>query len=79
MADSTHTTNTNTTSGSGSTGIAFIVGILVVVVAVLGYVLFSGAPVAGNDDITISIEGAAPAAERAADAIEGAATPAPGN
>lgn len=50
------------TNSGGSTGLAFIVGALVVVVAILAY-LFFGGEVGDTDDVTISIEGAAEAVE----------------
>lgn len=66
MADQINTTNTP--EKSGGNGIAFVVGILVVVVAILGYVLFAGGDSTSDDgDINVTIEGAA-------DAVEGAAT-----
>ena len=83
MSDHTHNYTTNSTSG-GSTGIGFIVGGLVVAVAVLAFFLF--APEQSNDDVTVTIEGAGAAAENlgnavegAADAVEGAAADATGN
>ncbi|WP_305970599.1 MULTISPECIES: hypothetical protein [unclassified Mameliella] len=73
MSDATHnntTTTTTTRDRGGNSALAFIVGILVVVVALLGYVVFSGGvPTASGDDgadlnITVQSEdGAAPAAD----------------
>lgn len=73
MSDATHnntTTTTTTRDRGGNSGLAFIVGILVVVVAVLGYVVFAGgAPVVSGDggaDLKITVEGdagGAPAAD----------------
>lgn len=73
MADqgTTHSTATSTTSG-GSTGLAFVVGALVVVVGVLAWFIISGAD-AGRDDVNINIEGAGSAVEGAAQAVEDAA------
>ena len=66
---SAHETN----SSSSNSGLAFIVGGLVVAVAVLGWALFSGAELGGSsDDVTISIEGAGEAMEDAGQAVEGA-------
>lgn len=78
----THTTHTTTTGGS-STGLAFIVGILVVVVGLLAYFMFGG-DVDGSDDVSVTIdggavEGVADAVEGAAQAVEGAAESATGN
>jgi hypothetical protein len=56
---------------SGSSGLAFIVGILVVVVGVLAYILFGSGDLARNgDDIDVTIE--APAAPAVEGAVEGA-------
>lgn len=66
---SEHETNSN----SSNSGLAFIVGALVVAVVALGYVLFSDAELGGSsDDVTISIEGAGDAMEDAGQAVEGA-------
>ncbi len=64
-----HTTTTTTATG-GNSGIAFIVGVLVVVVAVMGYFLFVG-EVGGGDSVTINVEGAGAALEGAAEAVTG--------
>lgn len=70
----THTSSSTHTGGSGGNGIAFIVGGLVVAVAVIGFFLFSGVSVDdGSSDVNISVEGAGSAVEGAADAVEGAA------
>ncbi len=71
MADHTSSHTTETKTGSGSTGLAFIVGALVVVVAVLAYFMFGGTN--DSDDLTITVEGAGSAVEGAAAAVEGAA------
>ena len=60
MADQINTTNTP--AKTGGNGIAFIVGILVVVVAVLAYVVW-GSGAEGGKDISVTIEGAADAVE----------------
>lgn len=66
---SAHETN----SSNSNSGLAFIVGALVVAVAVLGWAFFSGAETGGSsDDVTISIEGAGEAAQEAGQAVEGA-------
>ncbi|WP_272005175.1 hypothetical protein [Roseovarius sp. ZX-A-9] len=49
--------------------LAFIVGGLVVAVGVIGWLLYDGGT--SSDDVTISIEGAAPAAEAVEDAVTG--------
>ncbi len=53
----------------------FILGIIVVVVAIMAYVMFAGdgSTGGGADDVNITIEGAGDAVEGAADAVEGAA------
>lgn len=62
-----------TNSSNSNSGLAFIVGALVVAVGFLAYALFSGAELGGSsDDVTISIEGAGEAAQEAGQAIEGA-------
>ncbi|RLJ41479.1 hypothetical protein BDE40_0751 [Litoreibacter halocynthiae] len=66
----THTTTTTTTGGGAGMGI--VVGALVVVVAFLAYVIFSGSAPSGQDDVNITIEGAGSAVEGAAEAVEGA-------
>lgn len=73
MADQINTTSTPQRSG-GNSGMAFIVGMLVVVVAVLGFVVFrgGGGGEAGGKDINVTIESPEPAAEAGA-ATEGAA------
>lgn len=60
------------TQPSGNTGLAFVVGALVVVVGVLAYILFGGS-IGDSSDVTISVEGAGEAVQDAANAIEGAA------
>lgn len=64
------TTTTTTTSG---TSLGFILGALVVVVAILSYFIYTDADVGGSDDVNITIEGAGDAVKGAADAVEGAA------
>lgn len=51
-------------SGGGNSGLAFIVGALVVAVGVMAYVMYSGG---GSDDadISISLDGAGDAVEEA--------------
>ena len=74
MADKSTSHVTRADSGSGgNTGIAFVVGILVVVVGVLAYVVFYGGGAEGADDVDITIEGGGSAVEGAAEAVEGAA------
>ncbi|WP_417209860.1 hypothetical protein [Antarctobacter sp.] len=76
MSDATHnnTTTTTTRDTGGNTGLAFIVGILVVVVAVLAYVIFAGdigSPAAdgGGADLNITVQGdGAPAVDASPDA-----------
>ncbi|WP_323772070.1 hypothetical protein [Antarctobacter sp.] len=76
MSDATHnnTTTTTTSDTGGNSGLAFIVGILVVVVAVLSYVIFSGdigSPAAdgGGADLNITVQSeGAPAVDAAPDA-----------
>lgn len=68
---SDHTTTTTTTNTGGS-GMAFVVGALVVVVAGLAYFVFADGETTGSDDINITVEGAGTAVEDAADAVEGA-------
>lgn len=72
------------TQTESNSGLAFIVGGLVVAVIVLAFVLFSGRD--ESDDLTVTIEGGGDAvesvgdaAEGAADAVEGAADAATGN
>lgn len=79
MSDNTTSHTTNTTN-SGSNGVAIIVGMLVVAVAVIGFVLFGGGiePMDSSDDVTISIEGAGSAVEGAAQSMENAAEGAAG-
>lgn len=67
-----HDSNTGTGNSSNSV-LAIIVGALVVAVVVLGFALYSGMDFGQDDDISISIEGAGPAAEQAGEALEGAA------
>ncbi|WP_227269761.1 hypothetical protein [Roseobacter weihaiensis] len=55
--------NQTNRTGGGNTGMAFIVGILVVVVAILAYFMLSGGEVA--------VEGPDTALEGAAEAISG--------
>lgn len=59
----------NTHSSDGNTGLAFIVGALVVVVGVIAYAVFANG--SGSDDLTISIEGADSAVEQAAESLSG--------
>lgn len=63
MADQINTTSTP--AKSGGTGIAFIVGILVVVVGILAYVMLGGSTDTSGGDVTINVEGAAEAIEGA--------------
>ncbi|KIC51317.1 hypothetical protein [Tateyamaria sp. ANG-S1] len=65
-------TNHTTTNSGGKAELAFVVGILVVVVAVLAYAVFSGEGASG-DDVSITIEGAGAAIEGAGSALEDAA------
>lgn len=52
-------------SSGGNSGLAFIVGALVVAVGVLAYVMFGGGVATdGGENFTISIEGAAPASDQ---------------
>ena len=69
-----HSTTTTTRSG-GSSGVAFVVGALVVVVGILAYVMFGGDAdtASGANDINVTIEGAGDAANDAGQAIQGAA------
>lgn len=56
--------NTNTTGGSGNTGLAFIVGAVVVVLAVVAYFVFArgGAPETKQIDVDVNLpEVSAPA------------------
>ncbi|MCI5039425.1 MAG: hypothetical protein MRY81_07060 [Donghicola eburneus] len=62
-----HDSNTGTGNSSNSV-LAFIVAVVV-----LGFALYSGMDFGQDDDISISIEGAGPAAEQAGEALEGAA------
>ncbi|MEM8577457.1 MAG: hypothetical protein AAGF60_06365 [Pseudomonadota bacterium] len=74
MADNTAN---NTQSSGGNGAMAFILGGVVVALGVLGYIVFAGGdllPASGGDDVTITIDGGAGAAEEAAGALEGAAT-----
>lgn len=74
MADKSTSHITRADSGSGgNTGIAFVVGILVVAVGVLAYVVLYGGGAGGADDVDITIEGGGSAVESAAEAVEGAA------
>ncbi|MEJ6402379.1 hypothetical protein [Yoonia sp. 2307UL14-13] len=59
-----------TQNSSGNTGLAFLVGILVVVVAVMAYVMFADGDADGGQDLNITVEGAGAAAEDAAQAVE---------
>ncbi|QIE44964.1 hypothetical protein G5B38_05165 [Pseudohalocynthiibacter aestuariivivens] len=58
-----------TTRNSGNGFLAFVVGGLVVAVGVMAWLLYGGGE--ANDDVNISIEGAAPAAEAVEDAVTG--------
>ncbi|CAN7224273.1 hypothetical protein [Brevundimonas sp. LjRoot202] len=56
--------NTNNTGGSGNTGLAFIVGAIVVVLAVVAYFVFArgGAPETNQLDVNVDVpEVSAPA------------------
>ncbi|MFA4892277.1 hypothetical protein [Brevundimonas sp.] len=60
--------NTNNTSGGGNTGLAFIVGGIVVVLAIVAYFVFArgGAPETKDVNVDISLpEVSAPAAPAA--------------
>lgn len=71
MSDQTHNT-TNASGGGGSTGLAFIVGILVVVVALLAWVIFGGGEVAeGGQDLNITVEGVGDAVKSATGGSDG--------
>ena len=68
------TTTTTTTKSGGNAGIAFIVGILVVVVAVLAYIVFGGdtggtADTSGDVNVTRPVRAPAACAPVAADAV----------
>lgn len=78
MSDETATHTTATSTSGGNSGLAFVVGALVVVVAVLAWFMFAGAD-GGRDDVNIIIEGAGAAIEGAAQAVEGAAEEVSGN
>lgn len=78
MSDETATHTTASSTSGGNSGLAFVVGALVVVVAVLAWFMFAGAD-GGRDDVNISIEGAGAAIEGAAQAVEGAAEDVSGN
>ena len=79
-AENTKRTHTTTTTASGAgAGLGFIVGALVVAVALIAYVVFSGAEPYPQDDVDITIEGAGSAVEGAAEAVEGAVTGEAGN
>ncbi|MDW4497043.1 hypothetical protein R5H30_03545 [Sulfitobacter sp. D35] len=69
MADQTN--HTTTTSSGSSSMLAFVVGILVVVVGVLAWVVFGNGDLAqgGGEDINISIEGTDTPLESAAEAV----------
>jgi len=70
----THTSSSAHPGGSGGNSMAFIVGGLVVAVAVIGFFLFTGASVDdGSSDVNINVEGAGQAMEDAAGAVEGVA------
>ncbi|MFN4098955.1 MAG: hypothetical protein ACK4GT_04185 [Pararhodobacter sp.] len=62
----------NNRSGRSNTGLAFIVGALVVLVLVLGYYVFFG-PGAASDDVVIRIDGGGAALDGAAQAVGDAA------
>lgn len=68
-----HTTHTTHSTATGGAGIGFAIGALVVAVLVVGYFLFSGAEIADEGDINISVEGAGEAVEDAGNALESAA------
>lgn len=65
MADQTHTQ-----SSGGSTGMAFIVGALVVAVGVLAWLFYAEAE--SSDDLTVTIEGGGSAIESVTGAVEDA-------
>lgn len=56
--------NSQSTSGGGNTGIAFVVGMLVVVVGLLAYFMLA-------DDTGLAVEGPDTAIEGAAEALSG--------
>lgn len=60
MADRSNTPPDHTVvqSGGGNTGLAFVVGILVVVVAVIAWFVFAGEPSSTTSDVSVTIEGA---------------------
>ncbi|MEP3055462.1 hypothetical protein [Ascidiaceihabitans sp.] len=58
MSDETATYTTATSTSGGNSGLAFVVGALVVVVAVLAWFMFPGAD-GRRGGVNISIEGAA--------------------
>ncbi len=62
----------NTRTGGSNTGLAFVVGALVVLVVVLGYFAYTGWDL-GNDDVIIRIDGGGSVLDGAADAIDNAA------
>ena len=67
----TYTTNQNTSAGGSSgTGIAFVVGILVAVVAVVAYFLWAEP---ANEEVNVTVDVPA-SVERAADDLGDAAT-----
>ena len=71
MSDHT-TTHVNTTGNTGSTGVALIVGGLVVAVGILAYIFMADGS-SEQADVSVTVEGAGAAAEDAAAAVEGAA------
>ena len=69
---SERTTTTTTTTDNGGSGMGFIVGALVVIVAIIAYFLFVGADTdTAGGDINVTVEGSDTAP--AADAVEGTA------
>lgn len=70
----THTHIERTEKTGGSTGLAFIVGGLVVAVGVIAWVIYGGA----EDDVDISIEGVGEAVESASESVGEAAESAAG-
>lgn len=78
MADQTHYHSHSQPQSSGNAGMAFILGVVVVILAVLAWAVFGGldpqSNAADESNVTVTIDGAAAdAANDAGRAIEGAA------
>jgi hypothetical protein len=71
---SDHTTTTTTTTTGGGAGMGFILGALVIAVAVLAYFMLAGGDVdtSSGGDVNVTVEGASAATESAAEAVESA-------